>query len=180
MDEHFAVLDPSLTKTRVYRLTNTALSSEAPDQEILSHLLQQQEEVRGNRVRYIAGILIMIGLLGTFLGLVQAVKYLQHFFTAAESIDVATLFSDMKQTLGGLDKAFGTSIGGITAYLVLGYLNVVLRTKQASLLNRIEDLTLEEFLPVLRGVYGGTIQRYFIQCDRNFANNSGDAVAAIG
>ena len=57
-----------LTKTRVYRLTNTALSSEAPDQEILSQLLQQQEEVRGNRVRYIAGILIMIGLLGTFLG----------------------------------------------------------------------------------------------------------------
>lgn len=153
VDEHFAVLEPSLIKTRIYRLTNTTLSQESPDQEILSHLLQQQEDVRGNRVRYIAGILIMIGLLGTFLGLVQAVKYLQHFFTAAESIDVATLFSDMKQTLGGLDKAFGTSIGGITAYLVLGYLNVVLRTKQASLLTRIENLTLEEFLPVLRGIF---------------------------
>lgn len=154
VDEHFAVLEPSLTKTRVYRLTNMTLSAEVPDQEILAHLLQQQEDVRGNRVRYIAGILIMIGLLGTFLGLVQAVKYLQHFFTAAESIDVATLFSDMKQTLGGLDKAFGTSIGGITAYLVLGYLNVVLRTKQASLLKQIEDLTFEEFLPVFRGIYG--------------------------
>ncbi|GAK57228.1 hypothetical protein U27_04193 [Candidatus Vecturithrix granuli] len=154
VDEHFAVLDPSLTKTRIYRLVNATLAIERPDQEMLLHLLEQQEEPRGNRVRYIAGILVMIGLLGTFLGLVQAVKYLQHFFTATESIDIATLFSDMKQTLGGLDKAFGTSIGGITAYLVLGYLNVVLRTKQSYILNQIEDLTLEELLPVLRGFYG--------------------------
>ncbi len=36
---------------------------------MLLQLLQQQEEPRGNRVRYIAGILIMIGLLGTFLDL---------------------------------------------------------------------------------------------------------------
>ncbi len=154
VDEHFAILEPSLIKTRIYRLVHTTLTIEKPDQEMLLQLLQQQEEPRGNRVRYIAGILIMIGLLGTFLGLVQAVKYLQHFFTATESIDIATLFSDMKQTLGGLDKAFGTSIGGITAYLVLGYLNVVLRTKQSHVLNQLENLTLEELLPVLQGFYG--------------------------
>ena len=153
-DEHFGFLESSLIKTRVYRLVNITLADEIPEQDSLSNLLQQQEESKGNRVRYIAGILVMIGLLGTFLGLVQAIKYLQHFFTATEALDLTTLFSDMKHTLGGLDKAFGTSIGGITAYIVLGYLNVVLRTKRASVLNQIEDMTLEHFLPILRNFRG--------------------------
>ena len=61
---------------------------------------------------------------------------------ARPSIDFNALFSDMEQTLGGLDKAFGTSIGGITAYLVLGYLSLVLKTKQSRILNQLENLTL--------------------------------------
>jgi len=151
VDEHFVILEPSLLKERVYKIVNMTLTSKKPDQDKLTSLLQQKVETRGSRIRYIAGILIMIGLLGTFLGLVQAIKYLQHFFTASESVDFNMLFSDMKQTLGGLDKAFGTSIGGITAYLVLGYLNIVLRTKQSYILNRIEEATLEHVIPIMQG-----------------------------
>lgn len=147
VDEHFALLEPSLMKTRVYRVTGMVLSGASPDQETLSQLLQQQVEVKGSRVRYIAGILIMIGLLGTFLGLVQSVQYLQNFFVETPSVDFNTLFADMEKTLGGLDRAFGTSIGGITAYLVLGYLNIVLKTKQAYILNQIENITIEELIP---------------------------------
>ncbi|MCP4403572.1 MAG: hypothetical protein GY801_40490 [bacterium] len=149
VDEHFALLEASLMKTRVYRVTGSVLSGSPPDQETLSRLLQQQVEVKGSRVRYIAGILIMIGLLGTFLGLVQSVQYLQNFFVEKPSIDFNTLFADMQKTLGGLDRAFGTSIGGIAAYLVLGYLNIVLRTKQACILNQIENVTIEELIPAL-------------------------------
>ena len=149
VDEHFALLENSLIKTRVYRVTGMVLSGASPDQETLSQLLQQQVEVKGNRVRYIAGILIMIGLLGTFLGLVQSVQYLQNFFVETPSVDFNTLFADMEKTLGGLDRAFGTSIGGITAYLVLGYLNIVFKTKQAYVLNQIETLTIEEFIPAV-------------------------------
>lgn len=148
VDEHFAILEPSLIKQRISRIVNMMLTPGSPDLDTLSSLLQQKEGVKGSRIRYIAGILIMLGLLGTFLGLVQAVKYLQHFFMATESVDFNTLFSDMKQTLGGLDKAFGTSIGGITAYLVLGYLNVVLRTKRTYVLNQIEDISVEHFIPL--------------------------------
>ena len=148
VDEHFAILEPSLVKTRIYRITNIAIVEASPDQDTLSQLLQQQEEIKGSRVRYIAGILIMVGLLGTFLGLVQSVQYLQNFFMARPSIDFNALFSDMEQTLGGLDKAFGTSIGGITAYLVLGYLSLVLKTKQSRILNQLENLTLEELIPM--------------------------------
>ncbi|MBD3305556.1 hypothetical protein GF339_04160 [candidate division KSB3 bacterium] len=152
VDDHFASLEPSLIKTRIYRLVKMMSSARPLDQDSLSLLMQQKEEPKGARVRYIAGILIMIGLLGTFLGLVQAIKYLQHFFTATESVDLTTLLSDMKQTLGGLDKAFGTSIGGITAYLVLGYLTTVLRAKQSHVLVQIEDLTVEDLLPTFQGV----------------------------
>jgi hypothetical protein len=150
VDEHFAILYPSLFKERIYKIVNMTLADRKPDQDTLSSLLQQKVEMGGNRIRYIAGILIMIGLLGTFLGLVQAIKYLQHFFTASEGVDLTMLFSDMKQSLGGLDKAFGTSIGGITAYLVLGYLNIVVRTKQSDILNRIEEATLEHIIPSIQ------------------------------
>ena len=148
VDEHFAMLDASFIKTRLYRISNMVLFGALPDQETLSHLLSQQEDVKGSRVRYIAGILVMVGLLGTFLGLVQAVQYLQHFFVQKQTVDFNAMFSDMEQTLGGLDKAFGTSIAGITAYLVLGYMNIVLGAKQAYILNRIEHLTSESVLPI--------------------------------
>ncbi len=151
VDEHFAILDPSLLKDRVYKILNMTLTTDKPNQDTLSSLLQQKIEMGGSRIRYIAGILIMIGLLGTFLGLVQAIKYLQHFFTSSGGVDFDTLFSDMKQTLGGLDKAFGTSIGGIMAYLVLGYLNTVLRTKQSYITNQIEEVTLEHIIPIMQG-----------------------------
>ena len=151
VDEHFAILDRSLLKEWVYKILNMTLTANKPDPNAFSSLLQQRVEVGGNRIRYIAGILIMLGLLGTFLGLMQSIKYLQHFFTASKGVDVNTLFSDMKQTLGGLDKAFGTSIGGIMAYLVLGYLNIVLRTKQAYILNQIEEALLEHILPIMQG-----------------------------
>lgn len=148
VDEHFAMLNASFIKTRLDRISNMVLFGALPDQETLSHLLSQQEDVKGSRVRYIAGILVMVGLLGTFLGLVQAVQYLQHFFVQKQTVDFNAMFSDMEQTLGGLDKAFGTSIAGITAYLVLGYMNIVLGAKQAYILNRIEHLTSESVLPI--------------------------------
>ncbi len=150
VDDHFAILDVSLLKDQIYTILNLTFTANQPNQTALSSLLHQKVDVRGGRIRYIAGILVMIGLLGTFLGLVQAIKYLQHFFTTSEGVDFNTLFSDMKQTLGGLDKAFGTSIGGIMAYLVLGYLNIVLRTKQAYIINRIEEATLEHIIPVMQ------------------------------
>jgi hypothetical protein len=147
VDQYFAILDPSRIKSRIYRLLKMAVAGGSLDQETLSTLLQQEEEIKGGRVRYIAGILIMLGLLGTFLGLVQSVHHLQNFFIDKPNVDFNALFADMKQTLGGLDKAFGTSIGGITAYLVLGYLHIVLRAKQAYVLKQIENQTLEEFIP---------------------------------
>lgn len=151
VDDYFAILEQSLLKEWAYKILNMTLHATKPDQNALSLLLQQRVEVGGNRIRYIAGVLVMIGLLGTFLGLIQSLKYLQHFFTASEGLDINTLFSDMKQTLGGLDKAFGTSIGGILAYLVLGYLNIVLRTKQAYILSQIEEVLLDHILPVMEG-----------------------------
>ncbi len=152
-DEYFALFEPSLFRERLYKIFNMILAGNKPERETLAALLQQRLEIDGNRIRYIAGILIMVGLLGTFLGLVQAIKYLQHFFTASESVDMTTLFSDMKQTLGGLDQAFGTSIGGITAYIALGYLTIVLRSKQAYIQNRIEEATTEYILPILEPFY---------------------------
>ncbi len=152
-DEYFALLEPSLFRERLYKIFTMVLAGNKPERETLAALLQQRLEIGGNRIRYIAGILIMVGLLGTFLGLVQAIQYLQHFFTASESVDITTLFSDMKQTLGGLDQAFGTSIGGITAYIALGYLHVVLRSKQAAIQTKIEEATSEYILPILEPFY---------------------------
>lgn len=158
IDEYFTLLEPSLFREHVYKIFNTVLASNKPNLDSLSTLLQQKIERRGTRIRYIAGILVMIGLLGTFLGLVQAIKYLQHFFTATESADLTTLFSDMKQTLGGLDKAFGTSIGGITAYIVLSYQSLVLRSKQSYILTHIEEATSEHLIPIMRQFYAGEPQ----------------------
>ncbi|PIE29765.1 hypothetical protein CSA57_06830 [candidate division KSB3 bacterium] len=171
VDKHFSHRKKSLIKTRIYHIAGMALSGTAREQGTLSLLLQQQSEVKGSRVHYISGILIMIGLLGTFLGLVQSVQYLQNFFVTTPSVDFNSLFADMKNTLGGLDRAFGTSIGGITAYLVLGYLNVVFKAKQAYVLHQVENMTVEELVPTFSTIYQ--------ECTKDPSSNAADVLQTL-
>ncbi len=98
--------------------------------------------------RYMTGLLIFLGLLGTFWGLLQTVSSFGAVIgnlTISEGGDVASVFGSLKagltEPLAGMGTAFSSSLFGLAGSLVLGFLD--LQVAQAQ--NRFY-LDLEEWL----------------------------------
>ncbi len=97
--------------------------------------------------RYLIGLLVFLGLLGTFYGLLETVQSVKGVISGMSvgSSDVAHAFSDLQTRLetplGGMSTAFSASLFGLAGSLILGFLDL-----QAGLaLNRFYN-DLEEWL----------------------------------
>lgn len=97
--------------------------------------------------RYLIGLLVFLGLLGTFYGLLETVQSVKGVIggLAVQTNDVAQAFSNLQarlQTpLGGMSTAFSASLFGLAGSLILGFLDL-----QAGLaFNRFYN-DLEEYL----------------------------------
>lgn len=107
-------------------------------------------------VRYLAGAVMLIGLLGTFLGLIDAVggyELVLRKTTAAStpgSLDVSKI-------LGGLNRAFVTTTFGIISSLTLSALHVVYRGRERALATHIKAFAAGE--PLLRSTADNPIAR---------------------
>ena len=98
--------------------------------------------------RYMIGLLIFLGLLGTFWGLLQTVSSLGTVIgnlSIGDGGDVASVFGSLKagltEPLAGMGTAFSSSLFGLAGSLVLGFLD--LQVAQAQ--NRFY-MDLEEWL----------------------------------
>ncbi|HEV8016655.1 MAG TPA: flagellar motor protein MotA [Stellaceae bacterium] len=122
--------------------------------------------------RYLIGLLVFLGLLGTFYGLLETVQSVKGVIggLAVGTADVARAFSDLQarlQTpLGGMSTAFSASLFGLAGSLILGFLDL-----QAGLaFNRFYN-DLEEWLSgwtrltgtAVTGVEGETSAPAFIE-----------------
>ena len=80
--------------------------------------------------RYLIGLLVFLGLLGTFYGLLETVQSVKGVIggLAVGTTDVARAFSDLQarlQTpLGGMSTAFSASLFGLAGSLILGFLDL--------------------------------------------------------
>ncbi len=95
--------------------------------------------------RYLTGLLIFLGLLGTFWGLLQSINAVGGVLTgfSANSTDVLQLFNDMKaglaRPLAGMGTAFSSSLFGLAGSLVLGFLDLQATQGQNSFYNDLEE-----------------------------------------
>jgi len=107
--------------------------------------------------RYLIGLLVFLGLLGTFWGLLETVGAVSSTIgSLSASTDVGALFADLQNglraPLSGMGTAFGTSLMGLAGSLVLGFLE--LQVGQAH--NRFY-MDLEEYLSGLTRLSTGAI-----------------------
>ncbi len=121
---------------------------------LLDGISSRLEESR-DLSRYLVGLLIFLGLLGTFWGLLETGSAVSGVITSLSSAtDASTLFNDLqaglKAPLGGMGTAFGTSLFGLAGSLVIGFLD--LQSGQAQ--NRFFN-DLEEWLSGLTRLGGG-------------------------
>ena len=111
---------------------------------ILSSIEARLDETR-DVSRYMIGLLIFLGLLGTFWGLSQTIGAIAGVITGLEvdSTNVKDSFQTLKQGLQaplmGMGTAFSTSMFGLAGSLVLGFLDLQVTKAAGSLYHNLED-----------------------------------------
>lgn len=97
----------------------------------------------GEITRYITRVLIFLGLLGTFWGLLQTVAaVVDTVNTLSGSTDgesVSAMFSAISEPLRGMGTAFSSSIFGLAGSLALGFLDLQASQAQNRFYNEVED-----------------------------------------
>ena len=95
--------------------------------------------------RYTIGLLIFLGLLGTFWGLLETVGSISNVISglSVESGDAAAVFSSLKRgletPLSGMGTAFSSSLFGLAGSLVLGFLDLQAAQAQNRFYNDLEE-----------------------------------------
>ena len=95
--------------------------------------------------RYMTSLLVFLGLLGTFWGLLQTVGAVGNTIQQLDvgSNDVGVIFEDLKSglaaPLGGMGTAFSSSLFGLAGSLVLGFLDLQASQAQNRFYTDVED-----------------------------------------
>ena len=95
--------------------------------------------------RYLTGLLVFLGLLGTFYGLLETVTHVAETINALDTStgDTASLFANLKQglaaPLGGMGTAFSASLLGLSGSLILGFLDLQASQAQNAFYTDLED-----------------------------------------
>ena len=79
--------------------------------------------------RYLVGLLVFLGLLGTFWGLLETVHSIAGVIDSMKTgVDTATMFDDLKTGLSapiaGMSVSFTSSLFGLASSLILGFLDL--------------------------------------------------------
>jgi hypothetical protein len=111
---------------------------------ILDSLATRLDENR-DILRYLAGLLVFLGLLGTFWGLVTTVSSVGATIQTLSvgSGDAGIIFEDLKEglaaPLSGMGIAFSSSLFGLSGSLVLGFLDLQAGQAQNRFYMELED-----------------------------------------
>jgi hypothetical protein len=95
--------------------------------------------------RYLIGVVIFLGLLGTFYGLLETVRSVGSVIGALNigGGDLARAFADLKNgletPLHGMSTAFSASLFGLASSLVLGFLDLQAGQAQNRFYNDLEE-----------------------------------------
>jgi gas vesicle protein len=131
----------AMVRERTSRLT----LSTAALRSLLDSISSRLDESR-DISRYFIGLMVFLGLLGTFWGLLGTISGVAEAIGAISVTsggDVASLFGQLKagleRPLAGMGTAFSASLFGLSGSLMLGYLELLASQAQNRFFNELED-----------------------------------------
>jgi CRISPR/Cas system CSM-associated protein Csm2 small subunit len=125
------------------RIGRTAISTQTM-RSLLDSILMRLDEDR-DISRYLTGLLVFLGLLGTFWGLLQTVSAVGDTIQALNigGGEASSVFANLKQglaaPLSGMGTAFSSSLFGLAGSLILGFLDLQAGQAQSMFYNDLED-----------------------------------------
>ncbi len=152
---NFRISDPGLAMDHVpvmlapmammlRRRQGQAAISTSAMRSILDSIGARLDEGR-ETTRYLVGLLIFLGLIGTFWGLLLTTGSVGETIRAlnAEGKDTATVFQELKTSLeaplSGMGTAFSASLLGLAGSLILGFLDIQAGQAQSRFYNELEE-----------------------------------------
>jgi hypothetical protein len=142
--------------------------------------------------RYLTGLLVFLGLLGTFYGLLQTVTSVGATIQALDVTtgDTAAVFSNLKAglaaPLGGMGTAFSCSLFGLTGSLILGFLDLQTSQAQNAFYTDLEDwmtsmTELDHPITQMQATAGGDMEEMFERLGSTMqnSNSSQNAIRAM-
>jgi hypothetical protein len=152
---NFRISDPGLADDRVpvmlapmanllRRRQGQAVISTMAMRSILDSIASRLDESR-ETTRYLVGLLIFLGLLGTFWGLLLTTGSVGETISAlnTEGKESSQVFQELKTgleaPLRGMGTAFSASLFGLAGSLILGFLDLQAGQAQARFYNELEE-----------------------------------------
>ena len=142
VDKQPVLLAPMATmlRDRTGHLSLATGSTRTLLDSVASRLDEQRETTR-----YLVGLLVFLGLLGTFWGLLQTVSSVGNTIGALDTTggENVMLFDQLKEglagPLSGMGIAFSSSLFGLSGSLILGFLDLQAGHAQSRFYNELED-----------------------------------------
>ena len=134
----FEVAYDEILRTKNLRISVTTLQN-------IAHGIEGRLVEEKSQINYLAGLLVFLGLIGTFIGLMEMVGSVGKIIGGLNTTDggsadtMQRLFQDLQQPLNGMAKGFSSSLFGLFGSLVLGLVGRFGSQALASLKNAFEE-----------------------------------------
>lgn len=133
-------LKDSLIKERLVNIDKTYEQSNKVNYTDIEYLTMKRQRNYGTIEKYIINATILIGWVGTFLGIIQSVKHLNITSTNASMPMIEGI-------IGGLSLAIGSSILGISSSLFLGFLYTAYKNYENNVFIKLEEISILKIVP---------------------------------
>jgi hypothetical protein len=153
---HFRISDPGITSDKTTPTLLAPMATMLKDRtgqlqlatgamrSLLDSVASRLDEQR-ETTRYLVGLLVFLGLLGTFWGLLETVSSVGATIGALDTNagESVMLFDQLKEGLAGplrgMGTAFSCSMFGLAGSLILGFLDLQAGHAQGRFYNELED-----------------------------------------
>jgi hypothetical protein len=124
-----------------------------PDRDALAAASEAEERARAYLGRYFVAVTVLVGLVGTFAGLMETLRTIGPLVSDGSTLQL------LQAPLAGLDVTFGASVVGILVTLALALVQGDLVLAEELALTRLEERTTHVLVPELWPAAHGADER---------------------
>ncbi|MDB4912400.1 MAG: hypothetical protein JWM95_44 [Gemmatimonadetes bacterium] len=148
--------------SRVFRVKDGSADEGTVQEAELRAIAISRSSFIGSAARYVAGLLLLLTVLGTFIGVKEALPGLVQALRSAgtsEGIDP----SQMAAALDNVRSAFGSNLSALLGSIALGLAAFGLGTGRQMMLARLEQASGDLYLEIRRSAGGSTLSAAITQ-----------------